>query len=265
VKIHYVEKGAGEPVVLVHGFSADHLQNWVLPGVFDKLAADYRVIAIDNRGHGKSDKLLAPEDYGDKMVEDIVRLLDHLEIAQAHVVGYSMGGFLTNRLRAKHPERLLSATLGGAGWMKAGDEGESLREQLAVSLENGKGITPLIIALTPAGRPQPTEQELAFINQLLMLKNDPKALAAVIRGMTELQLTQAEIEANKVPTLAVIGSLDPLKAGVDRLDGVMPNLKIVVIDQADHMTAFAHPLFVNSIKEFLAAKSPQPAAATVGN
>ena len=85
VKIHYIEEGQGEPVLLIHGFSANAFVNWVLPGVFGNLAKHYHVIALDNRGHGASGKPHEIEKYGPEMVEDAVRLLDHLKIEKAHI------------------------------------------------------------------------------------------------------------------------------------------------------------------------------------
>ncbi len=262
VKIHYATAGEGEPVVLIHGFSANLQMNWQSPKVIDELAEDYQVIAIDNRGHGRSDKPHEPEKYGLEMVEDIVRLLDHLKLDKAHVVGYSMGGFITSRLLATHADRLLSATLGGAGWSREGDSRMEFLKELAESLEAGKGITPLILRLVPEGQPKPSEEELQTMNQLVMALNDPLALAAVIRGMKGLTVTEQELRANKVPTLALIGALDPLKAGVDEMQKVMGKLDVVVIDDADHMSAFRSPVFVESLKAFLAEHSREPAAAT---
>src|SRR5580704_16817637 len=86
VKIHYAVEGKGEPVLLIHGFSANAQMNWGNQGIISALAKDYRVIALDNRGHGKSDKPHDPKSYGQEMVEDAVRLLDHLKIEKAHVV-----------------------------------------------------------------------------------------------------------------------------------------------------------------------------------
>jgi pimeloyl-ACP methyl ester carboxylesterase len=87
---------------------------------------------------------------------------------------------------------------------------------------------------------------------MLLSFNDPKALAAVARSFPAFAVPEEKLRANKVPTLALIGEIDPLKAGVDRLDGVMANLKIVVIPGANHMTAFTHPDFVSNLKTFLA-------------
>jgi len=115
VTIRYVEQGNGEPVVLLHGMGSS-LETWVTRGVLQNLARDYRVIAFDARGHGRSGKPHDPKQYGREMALDTVRLLDHLDIRRAHVVGYSMGGFLTSQLLTLHPDRFLTATLvAGAG------------------------------------------------------------------------------------------------------------------------------------------------------
>ena len=103
-------------MILVHGLALNMLGNWMLPRVFQRLSRRYRVIALDNRGHGKSDKPYDPAQYGLELVDDVVRLMDHLGIAKAHVVGYSLGGFITLKLALRHPDRLLSAAPCGAGW-----------------------------------------------------------------------------------------------------------------------------------------------------
>jgi pimeloyl-ACP methyl ester carboxylesterase len=269
VKLVYVEAGEGEPVILIHGFTASAAMNWISPGIFDELAKKYHVIAIDNRGHGRSGKPHDPQAYGVNMVEDVRRLLDHLKIEKAHLVGYSMGGFISNKFLAEHPERVLSVTLGGAGWSNEQDSTLSLLDELADSLEQGKGIAPLILRLTPEGQPKPTEEQMKAMSSVVMLMNDPKALAAVARGMKGLAITEDQIKANKMPVLALIGEIDPLKEGVDALEGVMPNLEVVVIEKADHMTAFADPVFIESLQKFLsehsATSTKQPVAAGAGN
>ena len=88
----------GQPVVLLHGFSGSLDTGWVETGVLPTLASDYRVIALDSRGHGKSDKPHDPQSYGLQMGQDVVRLLDHLHIARAHIVGHSMGAGITAKL-----------------------------------------------------------------------------------------------------------------------------------------------------------------------
>src|SRR5687768_4398772 len=126
------------------------------------LAKDYRVLAIDFRGHGKSDKPHDPKAYGKEMAEDVVRLLDHLKVRKAHVVGYSMGAVVAGRLLASHPDRLLSVTFGGAGpQFRPPRELTAVIEATAESLEQRKGITPLVVALAPDGGPKPTPEQAA--------------------------------------------------------------------------------------------------------
>ena len=112
-------------MILLHGLACEHVVNWMLPRVFQRLARRYRVIALDIRGHGRSGKPWDPALYGLELVEDVVRLMDYLGIARAHVVGYSLGGFIALKLALRHPERLLSAVPCAAGWT-AESGGESL-------------------------------------------------------------------------------------------------------------------------------------------
>ncbi len=253
VKIHYTVEGQGEPVVLIHGFAVNDQLQWALPGITKALAKDYRVIMYDNRGHGRSGKPHEAKQYGQEMVEDVVRLLDHLKIQRAHVVGYSMGGFITLKLLTLHPERLLTATLGGAGQPQPQDQ--RFLVELADALEQGKGFRLLLDRLTPKGQPKPTEDQMKAINQIIGSINDLKALAATLRGFKDFAVAEDKLKTNPVPALALIGGMDPLKDGVDVLKDRMANLKIVVIDGADHMNAFARAEFVKSLREFLAQQS----------
>jgi pimeloyl-ACP methyl ester carboxylesterase len=260
VKIHYTDEGQGEPLILIHGFTGQG-GFWMDPPRFPpggpprppigkELAKEYRVIAIDCRGHGKSGKPLDPQKYGKEMAADVVRLMDHLKLKKAHVAGYSMGGFITMKLVADHPDRLLSATVGGAGAIA--DVDDRLRENVAQSLEEGKGIKPLIERLTPKGRPLPSDEQMKAIDQMILANNDPKALAAVMRGMKALTVPEAKLKENQVPAQCIIGELDPLKTGVDAIKDKMTNLRVIVIPDADHMTTSGDPKFLQSIKEFLA-------------
>lgn len=257
VRLRYVVEGEGEPVLLIHGLGASiHLQ-WGGPGVLEELAKEYRVIAYDNRGHGRSGKPHEKEKYGDDMVADAVRLLDHLAIAQAHVVGYSMGALITDKLLAEHPERFLTATLGGAGWIKANDERAAFLQELADSLDRQQGIGPLLARLTPDDGPKPDAKHFRFrvASKAFGLVNDQKALAAVARTINELAVTEEQLRQNRVPTLALIGAKDPLKVTVDEMAEVMPQLTIRVIPDADHFRTYSRPEFIRELKSFLAAHS----------
>lgn len=260
VKIAYLDEGQGEVVVLLHGFSASAPEMWTMMPFasvqFLPSLKDYRVIAPDFRGHGKSDKPHDPKKYGKEMSEDIVRLLDHLKVKKAHVLGYSMGAFIAGRLLVDHPDRLLSVTFGGGGpVMQPPKELKSLIDATAESLEKGKGIAPLIIALTPEGQPKPTQAEAEGFSALVLGGKDQKALAAVLRGQDSFEVTEAKLKANKVPVQFIYGSLEaaPLKEVVTAAKKVMPKAEVVVIEKGDHGTTFTAPEFRKAVLDFIKA------------
>ena len=117
VRIAYIDEGKGEPILLIHGFASNVATNWRDAHWLRTLTgAGRRVVAFDNRGHGQSEKLYDPELYGaPEMAEDARRLLDHLGIERADVMGYSMGARIAAFLVFKHPERVRSLVLAGAG------------------------------------------------------------------------------------------------------------------------------------------------------
>jgi pimeloyl-ACP methyl ester carboxylesterase len=253
VKIHYVVEGKGEPLLLIHGFATNARLQWMTSGIFKALAKDHRVIAMDVRGHGDSGKPSDPKKYGTEMVEDVVRLLDHLKIDKAHVVGYSMGALITGKLLGTHPDRLLSATLGGTGVFPEGVSLPPHLEKLAESLEQGKGMGSMMMAMTPPGKSKPSAGAIRSANRLV--GDNGKALAAVVRSWNTLGVSREKLEDNKVPTLALIGSADPLKEGFDFMKEGMANLKFVTIDGATHLNAPNNPKFISSLRSFLAENS----------
>jgi pimeloyl-ACP methyl ester carboxylesterase len=117
VSIAFIDEGEGFPTLLIHGFASNHRMNWVSTSwTSDLRGAGRRVIAIDNRGHGESEKLYDVESYRTPiMAEDARRLLDHLAIERADVIGYSMGARIAAFLALAHPERVRSAVFGGLG------------------------------------------------------------------------------------------------------------------------------------------------------
>src|SRR5262245_24626705 len=114
VEIAFLDQGEGEPIVLVHGFASTAAVNWLHPGWFATLTrAGRRVIADDIRGHGASQKLYDPAAYQTRlMAEDVGALLDHLDLAAADVMGYSMGARICAFLAVAHPKRVRRLILG---------------------------------------------------------------------------------------------------------------------------------------------------------
>jgi len=114
VQIRYIEQGSGTPVVMLHGYTGTLDRHFIANGVFANIAKDHRAIAMDLRAHGKSGKPHDPKAYGDELAKDVIRLLDHLEIPRAHIVGYSLGAILAGRLIVTDPDRLASVAFIGA-------------------------------------------------------------------------------------------------------------------------------------------------------
>ena len=113
IKIYYEIEGEGPPVVMIHGFSGNLELKWKETNWVETLKHNYRLILIDCRGHGKSDKPHGDSYYGQKMTEDIIKLMEHLSIEKANFFGYSMGAHITFRILLTKPEIIISAILGG--------------------------------------------------------------------------------------------------------------------------------------------------------
>ena len=253
VQIHYTDTGEGAPLILIHGF-AMNVKRWESGGVIDAFTdRGYRVLAMDARGHGQSDRPHDPAAYGEQIPLDVVRLIDHLGLEQAYVVGHSMGAIITNKVRELAPEKVRAAVLGGAGWQKKG--GTALPGitalELAEALEETGDFKWMLREFTKDQQPPATAEEIEGHNKRMLDGNDPLALAAVLRGWDGLAVSEENLRANEVPTLAVVGANDPLKVKVDDLDGVMTNLQIVVIPDADHFQSLSDPAFVENVDTFL--------------
>lgn len=113
IRIHYMQLGSkGSHVVLIHGFTANQYGTWYANGIMDALAINHRVVTLDCRNHGRSDK---PEPGQLGIPSDVVELMDLLNIEKAHIHGFSMGGMITGQLLSSHPERFITASFGGSG------------------------------------------------------------------------------------------------------------------------------------------------------
>ncbi len=241
VEIAFLDQGEGEPIVLVHGFASNKDINWVFPSWVDTLTrAGRRVIALDNRGHGQSTKLYDPAAYHSAiMAEDVRALLDHLGIARADVMGYSMGARNTAFLALAHPERVRAAVLGGLGLKLV--EGVGLPETIAQALE-----APSIEQVT-----DPTAHLFrAFAEQT---KSDLRALAACLRGSRQM-LTRAEVGRIAVPLLVAVGSKDPIAGDPHALAALIPGAKALAIPGRDHMLAVGDKAFKAGVLAFLAER-----------
>ena len=253
VRIRYVERGQGQPVVLIHGQTSSIENNWINGGTFGDLAKDHRVIAMDARGHGKSGKPHDPAAYGVEMARDVERLLDHLKIQRAHIVGYSMGANITAKLLTLRPERFITATLGGGVGIRRWTAADDQRfERVAAELA---GDMPFLAMLRVALKGRPDEQIVERANWM-RAQNDPLAIGASLRGMGGLLVTDAQLTATTIPVMAIVGTADPDIALVRQLKSLMPQLKVVEIPGAvhhsfDENSAPRRPEFASAVRSFV--------------
>jgi pimeloyl-ACP methyl ester carboxylesterase len=250
VRIRYIDVGPrdGEPVVLIHGgFSS--AESWAQSGLIAALDDEYRVVVLDLRGHGKSEKPHEVGAYGNRFVEDVIRLLDHLAIDRAHVVGYSMGGRITYRLVADYPERVISAMPCGTDAEALSPEFHDLLLETAALLETTGGVRPLIEHFNQDGLL--TGEQVREIVETLHATNDMQAMAAMLRAFPDFVPDRRRLEANTVPCLCVIGENDPNRAAAETTAAYMGRLEVMVFEGQNHMTTFRPPEFTAAVKSFL--------------
>ena len=237
--IHYTIDGSGPPVILIHGFTGSGARHFGTTGVIKAIGdAGFQAVAIDCRGHGMSSKPETPEAYGMRMVDDVVALLDHLHIRRAHIVGYSMGGWIATQMVVHHPSRVLTVTLLGSGW-----EGTNLdvTNQQMLAMANGfdRGDTsPLIESVTAGAQNGPTDTEMAAASADLLARNPPRVLAAIARSMRPLyEVRREQLSHVTIPVFAVVGEKDPRNVvSAGRLKGVVTGFDMVVIPDATHQS-----------------------------
>jgi pimeloyl-ACP methyl ester carboxylesterase len=255
VRIHYVTEGKGEPIVLLHGWMSDSSM-W---GRLDTnpAAKEYQLIAVDLRGHGKSDKPHEPEKYGPEMAEDVVRLLDHLKLPKAHLVGYSMGAIVAGKVAATHPDRVLSVVYGGQAPILTDKVKVDAREieVFAKAVEEGKDLGAYLLEVMPADRPKLTEEQAKALAKILYGAKDVKAFAAAGRGIKDLDVTADQLKKCKAQILFVHGSKEAAstKERASAITKLLGRGEIKVIGGADHMTTLTNPEFAKTIQEFLRA------------
>lgn len=234
-------EGSGDPILLIHGFASSHAVNWVNTQWTKTLThAGRRVVLFDNRGHGRSQKLYDPEAYHSAtMAEDARRLLDHLAIERADVMGYSMGARISAHLALAHPGRVRSLLLGGLGIHLV--EGVGLPLGIADAME-----APSLADLT-----DPMQRMFrAFAEST---GSDLRALAACIRGSRQT-LTAEEVGRIAVPTLVSVGTRDDVSGSGPELAALIPGAESFAIEGRDHNLAVGDRTHKQAVVAFLARR-----------
>jgi pimeloyl-ACP methyl ester carboxylesterase len=246
VRLAYIDEPStvedrGEPILLIHGFASSHAVNWVFPQWVKTLTGDgRRVIALDNRGHGRSDKLYDPAAYHTAiMAKDALALLDHLGIPRADVMGYSMGARISAMMALTHPERVRSLVIGGLGIHLV--EGAGLPENIAEAME-AASVDDLA-----------TDQQRMFRTFADATKSDKRALAACIRGSRQV-LTRDEVASIATPTLICVGTRDDVAGDPHTLAALFPNARALDIPDRDHNRAVGDRVYKEGVLAFLAGR-----------
>src|SRR6266852_4454258 len=239
VRLNYELHGpeAGPPVVLVHGFASDYKLNWLGTRWQESLTgAGYRVIGLDCRGHGRSDKPHDPAAYAiDVMAADVRRLLDELGVPSAHYTGYSMGARIGLQSVLDFPERVRRAVLGGLGASGAVEDAA----RIARALRGGNPESPSAQSF----------QKFASARSI----NDLQALAACIEGLgRSSQLDPQRLAAIRTPILLVAGERDEIARDAAALGSQIPSAQLVIVPGRDHMGTVPAGQFKEAALEFLA-------------
>jgi pimeloyl-ACP methyl ester carboxylesterase len=220
IRIHYEVEGQESPLVLVHGFS-DSLEGWREYGYIEELKKEHRLILIDVRGHGASDKPHDPEAYGlEQRPADVVTVLDDLGIDEAHYFGYSLGGWVGLGLAKYAPQRIRSLIIGGA--QPYGQSMELYRQALAGGIEGWVAVVEKML-----GSPASAETKERF------LSNDVRALLASVAN--ERPDISGILPTTTMPCLLYAGEVDPLCPLVERCASELTNARFFSLPGLNHI------------------------------
>jgi 3-oxoadipate enol-lactonase len=252
-ELWYLERGAGLPLLLVHGFPLDHTM-WA--GQVDELPAHCRVIAPDLRGFGRSPaggETVSMEHFAD----DLAALLDGLGITEPVVLcGLSMGGYIALQFWRKHRARLRGLVLCDTRAAADTPEAAAARLTLAERVLR-EGPAPLVEIMLPKLFGEPTRRQRPDVVEGLrrvMMATDPRGIAAAARGMAERPDMTGMLGRIECPTLVIVGRHDAVSppAEMRGIAEAVPGAKFVEIPAAGHMSPLENPAAVNAaFAEFL--------------
>ncbi len=234
-RIHYRDMGQGTPVVLLHGYNMDGSM-WDHTDLVKTLAPNHRIISIDFRGHGSSGKPSEPSQYGPQVGKDVINLLDHLKISQAHMVGFSMGSYVLGRLLVTDPDRIRTATMASGYFPFSSQEEIMYAEETAQHMEES--------AAQHKG-----EEQAHYL-----------AMAAVARAWQRDAVSDAQLASIKVPFQVVFGSReqdDMFKSQQHRFTLSTSAQPLIIIEGADHdseQAAVLRPEFTAAVQRMLVLK-----------
>lgn len=230
-----------EPILLIHGFASTHAVNWMFTQWVKTLTEDgRRTIVLDNRGHGRSQKLYDPAQYAiDFMADDALNLLDHLSIERADVMGYSLGARIGVVMALKQPERVRSVILGGIGQYLVEEDGLPNGLAEAMEIERIEDIDDSMLKI--------------FRGFAESTRSDLTALAACVRGARKV-FDAALLGKVVQPVLICAGTRDDVAGDPHPIQPLFKNARVVDIPGRDHNRAVGDRVYKQAALEFLAAR-----------
>jgi pimeloyl-ACP methyl ester carboxylesterase len=238
VDIAFSDEGQGAAVLLIHGFASNGRVNWRATGwTKTLLEAGFRVIAIDNRGHGESEKLYDPDQYSAPvMADDAARLLRHLGIATVAVMGYSMGARISAFLCLQHAALVSRAVFAG------------LAERMVLGVPGAEAIADGLLAATSREVTEPGARSFRLFAEAT--KSDLKALSACMRS-SRVKIKPEALAKIACPVLVVSGEVDDIAGAVRPLVDLIPRARGVVLPGRNHMNAVGDVGYKRAVLEFL--------------
>nr|WP_024307279.1 MULTISPECIES: alpha/beta hydrolase [unclassified Pseudomonas] len=242
-QLHYEDYGHGAPLLLVHGLGSS-TRDWEYQ--IPVLAQHYRVIALDVRGHGRSDKPRGAYHIAD-FADDVAALIEYLQLPPVHLVGISMGGMIGFQLGVDRPELLRSLTIVNSGpEVKAKSLGDWLEIAKRWTLSRLLSLETIAKALAKLLFPKPEQAELRHKVEERWPQNDKRAYLASLDAIIGWGVRE-RLKRITCPTLVISADRDytPVERKREYV-AEMPNARLLVIENSRHATPLDQPERFNS-------------------
>jgi len=259
VRLYYEVHGdSGEPLVLVHGYTGD-VTDWRQQ--ISDFSSTHRVLAMDLRGHGRSE---APSDRSsytiEQMASDVEALVDQVGFERYHLLGHSMGGAIVQEIAIRSSRRLLSLTLEDTSVkfpMMADPAVEEWWKTRMALAEAGK-MAELADLPPPVPAPPHMSDDRLDETTVRLSKMSPDAFIGAFQGLVGWQGAKDRAGAISAPTLVIYGDLDTpaLIQGSTELAQLIPNARVEVMPEAGHSPQQERPeLFNQALRRHLEANA----------
>ncbi len=239
VRTWWEEAGEGPTVVLVHGYTSNLRTHWKATGWLEHLSRSHRVIALDLRGHGRSEKPIRASAYTrSKLAGDVLACMDDAGVGEAVLFGYSMGAMVGVQALLEHGDRFPAAILGGMGVTWPASRSDSCQHE-----EDGD------IAAPHRDLQRRVRAGLAWVRHY-----NPLAMRALSRGMFHGQqpMPAERLPEITMPVLSVTGTRDMYCPGTLALAELLPNCRRVALDGQTHTSVVSDPRYKAAVDAFLA-------------